>query len=117
MNNLTDLQEQNSALKAENEELKSIKGLEKAINQINDNSRISLSRACSEERLQRLALEKDNVALRKDLTQANLLNQKMREAMTKIEFYSATGCLQDSFDEIKRMAREALESVVKEGKE
>jgi hypothetical protein len=33
---------------------------------------------------------------------------KLRECLTKIEFYAATGCLQDSFDEIKRLAREAL---------
>lgn len=33
---------------------------------------------------------------------------KLRECLMKIEFYAATGCLQDSFDEIKRLAREAL---------
>jgi hypothetical protein len=34
--------------------------------------------------------------------------EKLREAMEKIEFYAATGILQDSFDEIKRIARDAL---------
>ena len=33
---------------------------------------------------------------------------RLREYLVKIEFYAATGCLRDSFDEIKRLAREAL---------
>lgn len=32
----------------------------------------------------------------------------MREALEKIRFYAATGCLQDSLDEIKRIAESAL---------
>lgn len=37
--------------------------------------------------------------------------EKLREALEKIEFYAATGILQDSFDEIKRIARGALSNV------
>lgn len=37
--------------------------------------------------------------------------EKLREALEKIEFYAATGILQDSFDEIKRIARDALSNV------
>lgn len=33
----------------------------------------------------------------------------MREALEKIRFYAATGILQDSFDEIKRIAEAALQ--------
>lgn len=33
--------------------------------------------------------------------------KRLEEALYKIEFYAATGILQDSFDEIKRIAKEA----------
>ena len=36
-------------------------------------------------------------------------NSNMLEALTKIEFYATTGCLQDSFDLIKSIAREVLQ--------
>ncbi len=32
--------------------------------------------------------------------------KRLEEALYKIEFYAATGILQDSFDEIKRIAKE-----------
>jgi hypothetical protein len=33
---------------------------------------------------------------------------ELEEALRKVQFYGATGCLQDSLDEAKRIAEEAL---------
>ena len=41
------------------------------------------------------------------LDHANERIKRLEEALYKIEFYAATGILQDSFDEIKRIAKEA----------
>ncbi len=41
------------------------------------------------------------------LEEQNQRIKRMEEALYKIEFYAATGILQDSFDEIKRIAKEA----------
>jgi hypothetical protein len=41
------------------------------------------------------------------LEEQNQRIKRLEEALYKIEFYAATGILQDSFDEIKRIAKEA----------
>ena len=45
--------------------------------------------------------------LERQLKAANERIKRLEEALYKIEFYAATGILQDSFDEIKRIAKEA----------
>jgi hypothetical protein len=45
--------------------------------------------------------------LERELNEANDRIKRLEEALYKIEFYAATGILQDSFDEIKRIAKEA----------
>ena len=44
--------------------------------------------------------------LERELNAANQRIKRLEEALYKIEFYAATGILQDSFDEIKRIAKE-----------
>ena len=41
------------------------------------------------------------------LEEQNQRIKRLEEALYKIEFYAATGILQDSFDEIKRIAKDA----------
>tara|TARA_R110000868_G_scaffold342640_1_gene603528 strand:- start:52 stop:261 length:210 start_codon:yes stop_codon:yes gene_type:complete len=45
--------------------------------------------------------------LERKLAAANDRIKRLEEALYKIEFYAATGILQDSFDEIKRIAKES----------
>lgn len=49
---------------------------------------------------QALDYHKQNQALKNRI-------KRLEDALYKIEFYAATGILQDSFDEIKRIAKEA----------
>ena len=70
-----------------------------------DEARESLERSCDDEH-----------GLTEEVSKLIAQRDQLLAALEKVEFYGATGCLQDSLDEAKRIARAAIAAVKGGGK-